>query len=404
MRNKTARLHRCRLPRAVRAIVGIGAIWSSTLAAPGAAAPAKAERPVLRPKVIVVVYFEVGKDTGDTPGELQFWVERDHLDRVMNVPGMSRAVRATADGSEVAMAVGPGNIRPGVNLMAFGLDPEFDVRKSYWLINGIAGVSPKDVPLGSAIWTDYVVNGDLLHEIDAREIPNDWPNGFYGLDGSRPDDPPRAPPGSEEDVRSWPPDGARSNSNGAVARLNPALLRWAFELTHDMKLPETDLMRALGARYKDYPEAQQPPRVLVGANLAAETFWHGAKMDEWAHRWVRSRTEGQARYASTAMNDSGAMAALAALTRAGRTDWNRALVLRTASNFDMQAPDETAEQSANRERRGGYTAYEPALESAYQVGSRVVKALIEGWKRYEEEIPSVGSFPAGSSSGGKSNH
>src|ERR1700733_13943036 len=111
---------------------------------------------VLRPKVVVVAYFEVGADTGDTPGELQFWVERDHLDRVINVPGMSRPIRANADGSEIAMAVGPGNIRPSVNLMAFGLSPQFDVRKSYWLINGIAGVSPKEIPLASAIWTDYV--------------------------------------------------------------------------------------------------------------------------------------------------------------------------------------------------------------------------------------------------------
>jgi len=48
---------------------------------------------VIRPKVVIVVYFEVGKDTGDMPGELQFWVERDHLDRVIDVPGMSRSVR-----------------------------------------------------------------------------------------------------------------------------------------------------------------------------------------------------------------------------------------------------------------------------------------------------------------------
>jgi purine nucleoside permease len=102
---------------------------------------------------------------------------------------------------------------------------------------------------------------------------------------------------------------------------------------------------------------------------------------------VRYSTNGQASFASTAMNDSGSMAALAALTRAGRADWNRALVLRTGSNFDMQAPGETAEQSANRERHGEYTAYEPSLESAYLVGSQVVKALIAGWKQYEGTIP-----------------
>jgi len=341
---------------------------------------------VIQPKVIVVVYFEVGNDTGDTPGELQFWVERDHLDRVIDVPGMSRHVRANADGSEIAMAVGPGNIRPGVNLMAFGLDPRFDVRKSYWLINGIAGVSPREMSLASAVWTDYVVNGNLVHEIDAREIPKDWPDGFYALDKSRPNEQPRVPVGSDEDVRTWPKQDAHINRSGSVVRMNPALLTWVYGLTRDIKLPETEQMRALGARYKGYPAAQQPPQVKIGANLATETYWHDAKMDEWAHRWVRYMTDGQANFGSTAENDSGAMVALAALTRAGRADWNRAVLLRTGSNFDMQAPDETAEESANRGEQFGF---QPSLESAYLVGSRVVRALIAGWKQNQEKIPSA---------------
>ena len=120
------------------------------------------------------------------------------MDRVIDVPGMTRAVRANADGSEIAMAVGPGNIRPGVNLIAFGLDPRFDLRKSYWLINGIVGVSPREMSLASAVWTDFVVNGDLAHEIDAREMPGDWPDGFYTLDKTRPEEQPRVPAGSRK--------------------------------------------------------------------------------------------------------------------------------------------------------------------------------------------------------------
>jgi purine nucleoside permease len=376
--------------RAMSLIPGIAVILSLGYVVRNAAAQTGAKAQVIQPEVVVVVYFEVGKDTGDTPGELQFWVERDHLDRVIDVPGMSRSVRANADGSEIAMAIGPGNIRPGVNLMAFGLSPQFDLRKSYWLINGIAGVSPREMSLASAVWTDYVVNGDLAHEIDAREMPKDWPDGFYALDKTKPEEQPRVPAGSEDDVRTWPKQGAHSSATGSVVRMNPALLAWAYGLTRDMKLQQNDSMRALEARYKGFPAAQLPPMVKVGANLAGETFWHGAKMDEWAHRWVRYVTDGQASFGSTAMNDSGSVVALAALTRAGRADWNRALVLRTGSNFDMQAPDETAEQSANREHHGGYTAYEPSLESAYQVGSRVVKNLMGGWQRYEGKVPSGG--------------
>ena len=30
--------------------------------------------------------FEVGEDTGDQPGELQYWVERDHLNHIYPLP------------------------------------------------------------------------------------------------------------------------------------------------------------------------------------------------------------------------------------------------------------------------------------------------------------------------------
>ena len=83
----------------VAALAAGFAAWSCVCAA---------AQEVLRPKVVVVAYFEVGNDTGDRPGEAQFWVERDHLDRVIDVPGMTHAVRSNADGSEILAVVGRG--------------------------------------------------------------------------------------------------------------------------------------------------------------------------------------------------------------------------------------------------------------------------------------------------------
>lgn len=34
-------------------------------------------------KVVVINMFEQGADTGDTPGEYQYWVEREHLSTVL---------------------------------------------------------------------------------------------------------------------------------------------------------------------------------------------------------------------------------------------------------------------------------------------------------------------------------
>ncbi len=356
--------------RFVRGCVLAAGVWLAIAAGSASATD------VLRPRVVIVVFFEVGNDTGDRPGELQYWVERDHLSRIIEVPGMTHHVRANADGSEIALAVGPGQIRPAVNLMAFGLSPRFDLRKSYWLINGIAGVSPHDASLGSAFWTDYVVNGELLHSIDPREIPKSWPDGFFTLDTSRPDQRPRVPPGSPDDVGAWPQAGARIDARGTVVRMNPSLMRWAYAHTRTMRLPADAAMRRAEAAYHADPAASQQPRVRSGAQLATEAFWHGAKMDAWAHRWVAYMTDGRARYATTGENDSGAMSALYALTLAGRADWNRALLLRTASNFDMQPDGLTAAQSLNAEEHGNFPAYLPALDAAYRVGHRIVGLLM----------------------------
>lgn len=325
---------------------------------------------IMYPKVVIVTFFEVGADTGDRPGELQYWAERDHLDRVIEIPGMTHPVRANAAGTEIAVTIGPGDIRPAINLMALGADTRFDLRQSYWLINGIAGISPADGTVGDAVWTNYVVNGDLAKEIDPREAPAGWPDGFMSLDGVSQNDPKRA--GLEDDVRKWSGDDAHANRRGNVIRMNLALMRWAYGLTKDMPLAENAAMKSLRERYTDETGTKTGPRVEVGTDLATEIFWHGAKMDAWAHRWVTFETDGVAHLGTTAMNDAGTMLALEALTEQHRADWNRALLLRTASNFDMPPPGVTAAQNLATEQHGGYTGYLPALETAYEVGHRVV--------------------------------
>src|SRR5215469_13591715 len=81
-------------------------------------------------KVVVVAMFEVGNDTGDQPGELQYWVERDHLDRVYPLAAGYHAVRMNADG-EMAVLTGQGTAHAAATIMALGLDPRFDLSHAY---------------------------------------------------------------------------------------------------------------------------------------------------------------------------------------------------------------------------------------------------------------------------------
>src|ERR1700721_1813128 len=94
-------------------------------------------------KVVIVTMFEAGADTGDRPGELQYWVERNHLDKVLPFPQAYHDLRMNRDGV-LAVLTGMGTAKAAGSIMALGLDPRFDLRKAYWLVRGIAGAEPAD--------------------------------------------------------------------------------------------------------------------------------------------------------------------------------------------------------------------------------------------------------------------
>jgi purine nucleoside permease len=326
------------------------------------AAHCSAKQKPIPVKVVVVAMFEVGQDTGDQPGELQYWVERDHLDRVYPLPAGYHAVRMNADG-EMAVLTGQGTAQAAATIMALGLDPRFDLTHAYWLIAGIAGGSPDRVSLGSAAWARWVVDGDLGYEIDAREIPPDWPTGYIPLRKTKPFDPPAAP------------------LEGQVFALNKSLTEWAFDLTCAIPLADSDKLKQIRADF-DGAAAQRPPFVLLGDEISSSTYWHGKLADAWATRWVPYFTSGQGQFVTTAMEDTGTLLSLKDLDAAGRIDWQRILVLRTISNFDRQPRGMTAADSLARQRIGAYSAYLPSLEAAYTVGHAVVNELLTNWPKY----------------------
>lgn len=319
-------------------------------------------------KVVVVTMFERGADTGDEPGEFQFWVEREKLDRVMPLPQAYHAVRLNRQGV-LGTVTGVGTARAAASIMALGLDPRFDLRKAYWLVAGIAGVDPADASLGSAAWAEWVVDGDLAHEIDAREIPKDWKTGYVPLRKSVPFELPH-----------------REGDDGEVYHLNPALVDWAYRLTKDVKLDDSETLRARRERYEQ-PNARRPPFVLKGDTISSMTFWHGKLMSDWANEWVKYHTRGQGNYVTTAMEDTGTLQALTFLSRAGRVDLNRVLVLRTASNYDQQRPGITAAESLAETKIAQYGAYRPALEAAWRVGRVVVEEIAGNWTKYRDRRP-----------------
>src|SRR5580704_8303649 len=195
-------------------------ISSSLLLLTAAACAAFAQQGPIPVKVVVVAMFEVGADSGDAPGELQYWVERDHLDQIYPLPAAYHAVRMNDQG-EMAVLTGQGTAHAASTIMDVGLDPRFDFSHAYWIVAGIAGGCPDQVSLGSAVWARWVVDGDLGYEIDAREIPRDWTTGYLPFDKAVPFAQPMAP------------------RPGQVYSLNAGLAEWAFGLTRATRLEDS---------------------------------------------------------------------------------------------------------------------------------------------------------------------
>jgi purine nucleoside permease len=324
-------------------------------------------------RAVVIVTFEVGNDTGDVPGEYQLWVEREHLDEVLDFPGGPQLppgqhpLRTNKDHTVLGMLSGTTLVNATASMMALGLDPRFDLSHAYILINGIAGVDPNVASIGSAAWAQYVV-GDVVREIDPREAPKEWPYGLFPTGAMAPNPPANTAP-------TW----HRSN----LYPLNAKLAEWAYAQTKALSLGDDPKVAQFRAGFTGFPNAQKPPFVLLGDSFASDYYWHGAIMNKFAEDWVKLWTDGKGTFAMTEMEDSGFLGAIERLAPLHRVDRDRVMVLRTGSNYSMQRPGHLPVESLTAPYIGGRIA----LESAWFCGSTVLHKLLADWPASYAHIP-----------------
>ena len=323
-------------------------------------------------KVVIVTTFDDdylnAQGTGESNGEASRWIERLRLTEVLPLPGAFRPIHMNADGVMEIMT-GMATARAAASTMALGLDPRFDLTRAYWLLAGTAGVDPAVASLASAAWAEWVVDGDLSNYVDPREIPADWPDGRIPWEGTAPGDPP-------------------GPNVGQFYHLDGGLVRWAYGLTRDTPIPDSPGMAKFRALFTGFPEARRPPFVLVGDNLCSSTYWQGTLATRWARRWVKLYTGGKGVFATTSCEDSGFLQAMAFLAKAGKVDPGRVLILRVASDYCLPRPGVSSADSLRYGTDKAYMAQDEALESAYRVGSVVVREWIRNWPAYRDRVPS----------------
>ena len=358
----------------------LGLFWL-VLALGCAKAPTSAEgdaasnESVLPVKIVVITMFEIGEDEGDAPGEFQLWKERRELDQRIPFPQSHHDLFYNPDTQILGMVTGIGTAKSATATMALGLDSRFDFSQAYWMVAGIAGIDPEDASIGSVAWSSYLVDGDLGHEIDAREMPDDWDTGFFARH------------------TQFPYDPARPEPTGEVFQASLGLRDWAYDLTKDADLINPPALEETRSLYTEHPNAQRPPFVLTGGHIAAMTFWHGKLMNDWANQWVSYWSDGAADFVTSAMEDTGTYQALQYLDNIDRVDIDRFLVLRGGSNYTMQPPGISAAENLLKEN-DGFAGLEASLENIYTVGSIVIDELLNNWAYYSLNVPGAGRTPS----------
>ena len=333
------------------ALAGLSAILLST------SAFAQATDAPLAPKVVVVTMFS---------HEAKNWLENERLDDKIAVPGLSKAFPDLACDKDglCLMTTSMGYANAASSIMAMVFSDKLDLSKTYFLIAGIAGVDPADGTTGSAHWARYAIDGGLQWQIDAREIPKDWPTGYFGFFSAKPGEKPTSTYGTE------------------VFHLNEALTDKAFALSKDVALADDDTAKAYRANYAAAP-ANAAPIVSICDTVSGDAWWHGKKISDAMGAWAKLMTDGKANYCTTQQEDNATLAALSRGAEMGRIDMDRVAILRTASNFDQPYPGQSPDASLNA-KSGGFNI---ALVNAYRVGSKLTDAITGNWDAWKDGVP-----------------
>jgi purine nucleoside permease len=75
------------------------------------------------------------------------------------------------------LTTGESEINAAVTISSLIASNKFDLRDTYFLIAGIAGINPKHGMLGDVAFCKYAIQVALRYEFDAREIPSNFPTG-----------------------------------------------------------------------------------------------------------------------------------------------------------------------------------------------------------------------------------
>jgi purine nucleoside permease len=302
------------------------------------------------------------------------WLTALHPEQSVRVPGLARPgqppeaseVHCTATGV-CQLTTGMGHANAAASMMAVLYSGLFDFRLTYFLVAGIGGIDPQRGTIGSAAWARFLVDGGIAHEVDPRELPSGWHDGYFGVLTHSPDAMPKLEYGTE------------------IFRLDEGLLQKAMALSQGVTLEDSPPLAAYREHYKE-AAARRPPSVILCDTLTSDTWWAGQRLGDRARHWTQLVTKGAGTYCTSQQEDNATFEALLRASESGLVDLQRVAVLRTGSDFDRPYPGQSvlASLQAQNDLSGGFRA---AVDNLVRAGMPLVDAIQMHWDDWKSGVP-----------------
>ncbi|KAI0088137.1 purine nucleoside permease [Irpex rosettiformis] len=313
----------------------------------------------IQPKVFIIGMFS-------SEGNIWHGIsEFDVLAQNITVPGFSplfQQAHCTADGSICQLVTGEGEINAAVTISALSASALFDLRTTYFLIAGIAGINPALGTVGGVTFARFAVQVGLQYEFDAREIPANFSTGYVPQGSKAPGQYPATLYGTE------------------VFEVNDNLRQLAISFARNATLYDdanAQAYRALYANHSGWTAATQPPSIVGCDTVTSDQFFSGALLADAMSNYTSLVTNGTATYCTTQQEDNATLEALTRAALFGLVDFARIIVMRTGSNFDRPYDGQTPQEHLFSSSPG----FLASIRNLHVAGAPVVLGIVEGWEK-----------------------
>jgi len=313
----------------------------------------------MKPKVFILsMYSDEGNVWYTIP-------EFDLLARNITVLGLSPLfpdAHCTQDGSICQLTTGEGEINAATTITALVLSPLFDLTQTYFLIAGVAGISPKAATTGSVTFARYAVQVSMQNEFDARDKPAHFPTGYFPQGSHSPEEYPPQLYGTE------------------VFEVNDALRKLAVGFARLAELNDTTAAQVYRANYGQHPDfsaGAAAPSVVECDTATSDNYWSGTLLSEAFENTTTLFTNGTGVYCTSQQEDNATLEALMRGHILELVDFSRIIIMRTGSDFDREYPGQSAAENLFADP-GGLV---PSVLNLHLAGVKVIEGIIAGWEK-----------------------